>query len=257
MKYFKALGLLFVAFLVLGMYGTYGTYGNNNDNSNIINDQSVHLAPIQEKNKTNLSSIDSNNTITIDKNKAISIAKLYDDNFDCEFYYYEKMDFNAKLSPDNKYWIIKVTGEKNRPIYSVTVNAKNCASKKTDAKSSWIPLNELKAQYAASIITAYADLGSCYNNSKPVKVSLNGKNVWKVEARKYNFDGGDSVYCIYFNDQNGQIMTTWNDFNKNAGKTGFLTLNEVDNTINKMLNTALPEYKPPKFKDILKDFYPE
>lgn len=158
MKYFKALGLLFVAFLVLGMYGTYGTYGNNNDNSNIINDQSVHLAPIQEKNKTNLSSIDSNNTITIDKNKAISIAKLYDDNFDCEFYYYEKMDFNAKLSPDNK---------------------------------------------------------------------------------------------------NGQIMTTWNDFNKNAGKTGFLTLNEVDNTINKMLNTALPEYKPPKFKDILKDFYPE
>lgn len=250
MKYLKALGLFFVAFLVLGMYGAYSTY-NSNNNSNDVNDQSAYSTQIQEKNKTDLSSID--------KNKAISIAKLYDDNFDCEFYYYEKMIFNAKLSPDNKYWIIKVTGEKNRTLYSVTVNAKNGESKKTGdyEKSSWISLNELKAQYAAFIITAYADLGSSYNNSKPVKVTLNGKYIWKVEAHKYSFDGGDLVYCVYFNDQNGQIMTTWDNFNKNACKTGFLTLNEIDNTINKMLDTASPEYKPHKFKNVLTDFYPE
>ncbi|MEN6553380.1 MAG: hypothetical protein ABFC34_10915, partial [Methanobacterium sp.] len=156
---------------------------------------------------------------------------------------------SASLTPDKKYWT--VTMEEAGDYGGVfTVDPKTLMSKRGDGE--WISFDELKASYIAEIqIRTYGDGGI----EKPYKVTMEGKEVWKVPVYIYNYNenGMQEQYeYVYVDVATGKSKNTAYEFNKATGTDKWLTLTEVDNTINKIgYSKLLP------FKDALRDLYSE
>jgi hypothetical protein len=104
------------------------------------------------------------------KTTAISIARLYQGVSG----FYTSHTFNTSLTPDKKYWIVKMDDS-----MIVTVDAKTLMSKQNGdlnpPVNTWQSLDALKAQYIADIqSTGDETVGESH------KITLNGKDIWKV-----------------------------------------------------------------------------
>jgi hypothetical protein len=101
-----------------------------------------------------------------------------------------------------------------------TVDVKTWKSKIGNGE--WKSLDELKARYIAEIQghTTDGTLG------EPCKVIMGGKEIWKVQTSPDEY--------VYVDLTTGKSKNTWKWFNKVAGTDGWLTLEEVDNTMSKI-----------------------
>lgn len=175
--------------------------------------------------------------------KAVFIARLNDGSFGFES---GTVD-NAYLTSDGKYWIVTLT---QMGDYGgiVTVDAKTWMSKKEDGE--WRSFDELKAQYIA-------DIQKDRTNGvvdPPIKVTMDSKEIWKVPVYKFNYEHNEweEAEYVYVDAATGKSKNTWDEFNRVAGTDGWLTLKQVDDTINKIgYPGALP------FRDALRDLYSE
>jgi len=127
------------------------------------------------------------NSLTFDNSTpeatAISIARLNEgkNGFD-EFS--EDMVANASLTPDGKYWIIKMR-EAGYDGWVVEVDVKTLASKKSGGKdpiNTWRSFDELKAIYIAEIQSTKSNGGV----GRPTKVIIDGNEIWKVPVYYYH-----------------------------------------------------------------------
>lgn len=200
------------------------------------------ILPISKENALPLDSTNYTFDNSTPETTAISIAKLNDGAEG-----FGNTVNNVYLTPDKKYWIVNMS-EHGDYGGVVTVNAKTWMSKKYDEK--WRSLDELKAQYIADIQKDRTD-GSI---GGPSKVTIDGKEIWKVPVYKFNYDHNkwEQSEYIYVDVKTGKSKNTWNEFNKAAGTDGWLTLKEVDNTINKIY-----DWGSTPFKDALRDLYRE
>ena len=84
---------------------------------------------------------------------------------------------------------------------------------------------------------------------------MEGKEVWKVPVYIYNYNENgmqEQDEYVYVDVATGKSKNTAYEFNKAAGTNDWLTLTEVDNTINKIgYSKLLP------FRDALRDLYPK
>ena len=135
-----------------------------------------------------INSDNTDNSITVHENtifnsktpeeKAIFIAKLNDGLFGFE----SDTVKSAYLTPDKKYWIVNM---EDAGDYGgiFTVDPKTLMSKQNNGE--WRSFDELKAIYIAEIqIRTYGDGGV----KKPYKVTIEGKEVWKVPVYIYNYN---------------------------------------------------------------------
>ncbi len=160
---------------------------------------------------------------------------------------------SVHLTSDGKYWIVNMHVEGVK--WAVTVDAKTWMSKK-DGESfegttnTWRSLDELKAEYIADIQKSRNDS----NIGRPSKVAMDGKEIWRVPVYKYNYEHNkwEQAEYVYVDVATGKSKNTWGDFDKEAGTDSWLTLKQVDDTINKM---GYPGLLP--FRDALRDLYPE
>jgi len=183
---------------------------------------------------------------------AISIARLYQGLSG----FYTSHKFNTSLTPDKKYWIIKMDD-----LMVVTVDTKTLLSKQNgelnQPTNTWQPLDALKAQYIADIQST-GDETVGY----PHKITLNGKEIWKVPIYTIvsSWQGGyddQLVGYIYVDIATGKSKKLYSDifydiycyiFNDNPGTDNWLTLKEIDDKSGLW---------PSPFKDALRDLYPE
>jgi len=149
---------------------------------------------------------------------------------------------NVYLTPDGKYWIVTLESKEK---WNVTIDAKTLMSKQNDGE--WNSLDELKATYIA-------DIQSDSSLGKPQKITMNGKEIWKIPVyHECIYEDGSVTHettYVYVDLKTGKSMNTWDEFNKAAGKKGWLTLKEVDSTCEKM------DIGPSSFKDALRNLYP-
>ena len=202
------------------------------------------------------------NSLTFDNSTpeatAISIARLNEgkNGFD-EFS--DDMVVNASLTPDGKYWIVKMR-EAGCDSWVVKVDAKTLASKKSGGKdpiNTWRSFDELKAIYIAEIQSTKSNGGV----GRPTKVTRDGKEIWKVPVYYYHeYDPKQTEY-VYVDAETGKSKNElYSDvFNEVAGTNGWLTLKGVDNTVNKIgdLRPMRGDLEPMSFKDALIGLYPE
>jgi hypothetical protein len=139
----------------------------------------------------------------------------------------------------------------------VIIDAKTLMSESNvTGDEEWNSLDELKASYIAGIQTDDT-LG------KPQKITMDGKEIWKVPVNTIaDVSGKDAVKYIYVDLATGKSKNTLDSFNKAAGTDGWLTLKEVDDVINSgnYQSNYLTDLKPTEknpFKDVLRDLYPE
>lgn len=172
--------------------------------------------------------------ITANKNsvnleKAIFIAKLNERSYGfCEGCV--QVDSIA-LTSNKKYWIVRLH-DTNKVNWKVSVNVRDGSSKKNNNR--WKSFNELKAYYVAELNSGEHG----FRLGKPYMITLDGKKVWKISV--YNISG--KLYQnVYFNVVNGKSK-----INNNKWKT----LKEIDAEISK-------KTYPVKFRDALRDFYPD
>jgi hypothetical protein len=169
---------------------------------------------------------------------AVSIAKLHFG----EGFSRVTVD-DVYLTPDGKYWKVNISTSGLDSHGQVTIDAKTLMSKGDDEKV-WMSLDELKASYIADIQTNGPQ--SVGSNGEPQKITMGGKEIWKVSTQYDDMDGtGPHVAYVYVDLVTGKSKNTLPSFNKAAGTNGWLTLKEVDNVINK------------EFRDVLRDSYPE
>lgn len=213
-------------------------------------------------NATNLTIDTTENSLTFDNSTpeatAISIARLNEgkNGFD-EFS--EDMVANASLTPDGKYWIVKMR-EAGYNNWVVKVDAKTLASTKSGGKepiNTWRSLDELKAIYIAEIQSTKSNCGV----GIPTKVTREGKEIWKVPVYYYHeYDLKQTEY-VYVDVATGKSKNElYSDvFNEVAETNGWLTLKEVDNIANKIgdLRPMRGDLGPIPFKDALRDLYSE
>ena len=155
---------------------------------------------------------------------------------------------NVSLTPDGKYWIVTLHQKEN---WNVTIDAKTLMSKEDNGE--WKSLDELKAYYIADI-QSDSPLG------KPQKITINGKEIWKIPVYHENiYENGSMTHettYIYVDLKTGKSKNTWNKFN-DAGRTdGWLTLKQVDDTHNKIQKEVTGSVGVP-FRDALRNLYPE
>jgi len=190
---------------------------------------------------------------------AISVARLnegmmgFGSNVLYNSGYAPYIKINASLSYNKKYWIVNMSmGEPFEWI--VTVDPKTWMSKKNGeslegTNNTWRSLDELKAKYIAELKTAtHKDLYI----GKPSKITLDGKEIWKVPVYKSNSQGMNATYneeeiigYVYVDLITGKSKTF-------LGTVGWSTLEEVDEALTRMGSP----YSPP-FKDALRDLYQE
>jgi len=194
------------------------------------------------------------------KATAMSISRLYYGRFG----FSEFEEVNASLTSDGKYWIVKIDDN------VVTVDAKTGMSKQSGRigpKNIWRSSDELKAEYIADIHSETGNFGRPVGNDwgRPVKITMDGKEIWKVPLSLYGYDYGNNedkmVGYIYVDLTTGKSKEVYNIDNLNGlgysilnvlvRKDGWVTLTELDNAL--MNNYRL---YPPPFKDALRDFYP-
>jgi hypothetical protein len=201
---------------------------------------------------------------------AISIARLNEGmaGFDSSF---SDRIVNVSLTSDGKYWIVNIRKYVDREYGDrkliVTIDAKTLMSKRNgweETEDTWRSLDELKASYIAEIqsvnIAVIQSVGTAYFE-RPYKVTREGKTVWKVPIRYTNDENQEFLDYVYADVATGKSKNTWDEFNKFAGTDGWLTLKQVDDTINKIqketdASFGIPTLNPP-FKDALRDLYPE
>lgn len=162
---------------------------------------------------------------------------------------------------DGKYWIVEIytSGYKDESK-TITVDAGTWMSKQNDSygpfiaydpKDTWRSLDELKALYIAEIQSSTEDV------SKPSKITINGKEVWKVPIHdndSYELGISKKVEYVYVDAATGKSRNTWNQFNEAAETDGWLTLKQVDDTLNKIEKEMTGSVGVP-FKDALRDLY--
>ena len=196
---------------------------------------------------------------------AASIARLNEGmvGFDSSF---SDRIVNVSLTSDGKYWIVNIREYGDRELI-FTIDAKTLMSKRNsweETEDTWRSLDELKASYIAEIqsvnIAGIQSVGTAYLE-RPYKVTMEGKTVWKVPIRYTNIEDQEFLDYVYVDVATGKSKNTWNEFNKFAGTDGWLTLKQVDDTINKIqketdASFGIPTLNPP-FKDALRDLYPE
>lgn len=199
-------------------------------------------------------SVDANNSTTPQKNvsfnaktpqeKAIFVSKL---NYGINYYI---TVFNASLTPDGKYWIVKMR-EAGYDDWVVTVDAKTLMSKEKNGV--WKSFDELKAVYIAEIQSTKSNGGI----GKPTKVTMEGKEIWKVPVYYYHEYDPKRTEYVYVDVTTGKSKNElYSDvFNEVSGANGWLTLKEVDDIINKINKMDNPEST--SFKDALRELYPE
>ena len=183
---------------------------------------------------------------------AISIARLNDGTSGFE----GDTVNSAYLTSDGKYWIVKM-GAAGYDDWIVTIDAKTLMSKSSinsgikQTKNKWRSFDELKAGYIAEI-QAYDANGGV---DEPIKITMDNKEIWKVPVYYYHeFDPKRTAY-IYVDVATGKSKNTLPDFNSAAGTDGWLTLKQVDYTVNKI--NSMHDVPDPPFKDALRDLYPE
>lgn len=161
---------------------------------------------------------------------------------------------SVHLTSRGKYWIVEIYNSVYQDGFDVvTVDAKTWASKIEDKE--WKSLDELKAVYIAEI-QSDSLLG------KPHKITMEDKEIWKVPVSVYSQENdwlGQDEY-VYVDVATGKSKNTWGEFNEAAGTGGWLTLKQVDDTINKMqkeMDALAGVTSEPSFKDALRDLYPE
>ena len=172
---------------------------------------------------------------------AVSIARL---NIGTEGF---NGDPIKSVNSDGKYWIVETYNSAYKDqVVVMTIDAKTLMSKVEDKE--WKSLDELKATYIA-------DIQSDSSVGKPQKITINGKEIWKIpNYHECIYENGSSTHdttYIYVDLATGKSKNTWKEFNRAAGKKGWLTLKEVDVTIDKMV------IGPPQFKDALRNLYQE
>jgi hypothetical protein len=182
---------------------------------------------------------------------AVSIARL---NFGTAFN--EVTVEDVHLTDDGKYWIVGIDPNDAVPHVDVTIDAKTLMSKRNleGEYGEWRSLDELKASYIAEIQANHA-------LSKPQKITMGGKEIWKISIVTDINDetGAKTVKYIYVDIATGKSKNTLDEFEKAAGTDGWLTLKEVDGVINKgdyQLN-YLYDREPGQFRDVLRDSYQE
>lgn len=182
---------------------------------------------------------------------AISIARLYQGVSG----FYTSHTFNASLTSDGKYRIIKMND-----LMVVTVDAKTLMSKQNgdlnQPENTWQSLDALKAQYIADIQkTGDETVGESH------KITLNGKEIWKVPVYTIvsNWQGdydNKLVGYVYVDVATGKSKKLYSDifydlycylFNDDPGTNSWLTLKQVDDKNG---------WWPSPFKDALRDLYP-
>lgn len=153
---------------------------------------------------------------------------------------------SASLNSDGKYWVVKMHNVQDvNDEVTVTVDAKTLMSKRDKSKfrpaTAWRSLDELKAAYIAEIQS-----GNGYDIGKPCKITLEGKNVWKVPL--YDITNGEKLIgYIYIDLATGKSKNV--DLTGNT--EGWLTLKEVDNSVD------YGDAQDSSFKDALRNLYPE
>lgn len=162
---------------------------------------------------------------------------------------------SVHLTSDSKYWVVEIYNSVYQDGFDVvTVDAKTWASKinssyEPNLSYIWRSLDELKAIYIAEIQSSTEDV------SKPQKITMNGKEIWKVpvyDKDSYELGKSEKVEYVYVDVATGKSKNTWNEFNNAAGTNSRLTLKQVDATINKMYVSG-----PIPFKNALRDLYLE
>ena len=158
---------------------------------------------------------------------------------------------NINLSSDGKYWIVETYNSFYKDqVVVMTIDTKTLMSKVENGE--WKSLDELKALYIA-------DIQSNCGPGKPQKITMNGKEIWKVQEYDYEGDYLDpQVEYVYVDVATGKSKNTWKEFNEFAFKNDWLTLKEVDDTINRIdqLDPSLG-LEGPSFKNALRNLYPE
>ncbi len=204
------------------------------------------IDPLPEYNIDNASFNNSTPELT-----AVSVARL---NFGTSFNEVTVKDVH--LTPDGKYWIVGIDPNDAVDHVDVTVDTKTLMSKRNlEGKyGEWRSLDELKANYIAEIQANYAF-------GKSQKITMGGKEIWKVSMVTDINDetGAKTVKYIYVDVATGKSKNTLDEFKRAAGTDGWLTLKEVDGVINKgdyQLN-YLYDQEPGQFRDVLRDLYSE
>ncbi|WP_424353965.1 hypothetical protein [Methanobacterium sp. MBAC-LM] len=194
------------------------------------------------------------------KSTAISVARLNQGMYGFDGSFSNKI-INASLTSDGKYWIVEYTSAYPNESSVVTINAKTWASKMDNGE--WKSLDELKASYMAEIQSVYTVIiqsrGTAYLE-RPYKVTTEGKKVWKVPVMYTNDEDQEFLSYVYVDVATGKSKNTWDEFNKFAGTDGWLTLKQVDNTINKIQKETDASFGIPtltSFRDALRDLYSE
>ncbi|HEX3014080.1 MAG TPA: hypothetical protein VHO92_07390 [Methanobacterium sp.] len=183
---------------------------------------------------------------------AISIARLYKGVSG----FYTSHTFNTSLTPDKKCWIVKMDD-----LMVVTVDAKKLMSKQNgnlnQPANTWRSFDALKAQYIADI-----QRNGDETVGEPHRITLNGKEIWKVPVYKFVSDWqGDYndqlVGYVYVDVATGKSKKLYSDifydlycyiFNDDPGTDDWLTLKEVDEE---------NKWWPTPVKDALRNLYPE
>lgn len=159
--------------------------------------------------------------------------------------FYTCHTFNTSLTPDEKYWIVKMDDS-----MIVTVDVKTWKSKQkgdlNQPVNTWRSLDELKAQYIADIYSE--SLSENAEVGKPSRVTMEGKKIWKVPVYYYNDRDQKITEYVYVDLATGKSKNTWNNFNEFTDTKSWLTLKEVDKQSGLW---------PVPFKDALRDLYPE
>lgn len=182
---------------------------------------------------------------------AVSIARL---NFGVS--YGKFFVNNVYLTDDGKYWNVDMTAASGKdPHVQVIIDAKTLMSKvnyEDEAGDEWNSLDELKANYIAEIQTNYP-LG------KPQKITMEGKEIWKVPVLLSSNNENSVIGYVYVDLATGKSKNTLDKFKKVSGTDGWLTLKEVDDVINTgdyQLN-YLTTLKQTPFRDVLRNLYLE
>jgi hypothetical protein len=143
---------------------------------------------------------------------------------------------------DGKYWIVEIfTSGYYDEFEAITVDNGTLMSKIDNEE--WKSLDELKATYIA-------DIQSDHASGKPQKITINGKEIWKVQTHDNEGYLDPQVEYVYVDLETGKSKNTWKEFNNAAGTNDRLTLKQVDATIDKM------GIGPNQFRDALRNLYP-
>lgn len=165
---------------------------------------------------------------------------------------------NASLTSDEKYWIVKMNAEGYND-WVVTIDAKILMSKKNGGFEENIntlrSLDELKAKYIAILQTS-TDTDSYVG--RPYNITLDGKSIWKVPYYE-DSKRQKTIGYVYVDVATGKSKNERADYigkftsylNEVTG-TGWSTLKEVDEAINKA-----GEPSAPPFRDALRSLYPD